>query len=178
MKFDIIYKDALKNVKLKGDVQINELINLSPEVPEAGAIPPEKAEALAAPVAHVDLPPEEAQATDIVSGEDKVEKIIDNDKVLVLKVLSKEASIKYGKNTKWDISSTTDNGNYFNKYVNEHGYTMYFVIVKNTQDAEKYVVAVAPTGKLEVYDAADKPVDYDLFNEKLVSWGIPKLSDF
>ena len=83
----------------------------------------------------------------------EAEKVFENDKAIVVKPKSKEASCYYGKGTKW-CTAATSSYNYFDKYYLDNMVNLYYVLVKGSD--EKYAVAVYPDGKKEVYTAEDK----------------------
>jgi hypothetical protein len=112
------------------------------------------------------------------------EKVFENDKYIVLKILTKEAAILYGKGTEWCISALKDNA--YDDY-RKYG-QFYFIIFKQSNnpviiDDEEYfgedrfykiAVRVYYDGKktsYEIYDAEDNEISMNKL-KKL----IPELS--
>lgn len=113
-------------------------------------------------VKHFEENPEEAKSEkekerDIKAG---AEKIFENDKVLVVKPLTVEASCLYGAGTKWCTAASSSH-NRFNQYFNSGGDTFYYVITKLTENVpknyEKIAVQVSPNGSITAWDAQDTP---------------------
>ncbi|MHA1814503.1 MAG: 2'-5' RNA ligase family protein, partial [Candidatus Heimdallarchaeaceae archaeon] len=102
------------------------------------------------------------QQKKVIEGD--IEKVFENDEVVIIKPKSKAAANKYGKGTKWCISAT-DSENYFNKYYYDDKVTFYFVFSKVTMNNEfdKIALAVYPSGDWEVYDSLDNQMDTDDF---------------
>jgi len=97
----------------------------------------------------------------IKEAEKKIDKIYDTDRWLVIRVKSKEASCKYGKNAKWCISATKDINRFTGYGYSEKNY-IYFVIDKKEKlspEDSLYKMAILvnkKTGKYEVWDAENK----------------------
>jgi len=93
---------------------------------------------------------------------EEAEKVFENDKVIIVKPLSKDASIYYGANTRW-CTSASSSYNYFNSYFYNRNVTLYYVISKIPvqKNYEKIAVAVYPDGKKEVYLANDEQVHFE-----------------
>jgi len=106
-----------------------------------------------------------------VSGADKV---FENDKALVLFIKDENASICYGKGTKWCISAKDNN--YFKDYW-ARGLIDFYFIIRNDIDISnrfyKIAAAVSQTNKLEVYDAEDKKINLNIFKNILKEIGVP-----
>lgn len=89
-------------------------------------------------------------------------KVYEDDKFLIVRPETQEASCYYGKNTKWCISATVGT-NYFSEYV-DRGYTFYFVInkqVPSSYDEYKIAWVVDIEGNIkEFYDATDLELDW------------------
>lgn len=100
--------------------------------------------------------------------ENKVDKIYDDGRWLVVKIKSQEASCKYGANTQWCISAKYDNRYYGHGYSeNNH---IYFVIDKKEKVNEEdvlYKMAILVnknSRKIEVWNAEDKLLNYEQVN--------------
>jgi hypothetical protein len=97
----------------------------------------------------------------IKEAEKEIDKIYDTDRWLVIRVKSKEASCKYGKNAKWCISATKDINRFTGYGYSEKNY-IYFVIDKKEKlspEDSLYKMAILvnkKTGKYEVWDAENK----------------------
>jgi len=89
--------------------------------------------------------------------------VLENDKVVVRNIKSYDASCKYGKGTKWCIT-TRDNDAYWKQYASKF-INFYFIFPKVDlgQDLDKIAIAVYPTEEsgevYEVYDAKDKLIN-------------------
>ena len=96
----------------------------------------------------------------IKESERKIDKVFDNDRWLVIRVKSKEASCKYGANTQWCISSTKGTNRFTGYGYSENNY-IYFVIDKKEKlspEDSLYKMAILvnkKTRKIEVWDAED-----------------------
>jgi hypothetical protein len=97
----------------------------------------------------------------IKEAEKEIDKIYDTDRWLVIRVKSKEASCKYGKNAKWCISATKDINRFTGYGYSENNY-IYFVIDKKEKlspEDSLYKMAILvnkKTGKYEVWDADNR----------------------
>ena len=97
----------------------------------------------------------------IKESEKEIDKIYESDRWLVIRVKSKEASCKYGKNAKWCISATKDTNRFIGYGYSENNY-IYFVIDKKEKISPEdslYKMAILvnkKTGKYEVWDAENK----------------------
>jgi hypothetical protein len=91
---------------------------------------------------------------EIAAGADKV---FENDKVLIVKPKTKEASCKYGAGTKW-CTAATDSSNWFKQYYLDRGVTLYYVIPK-IKDVPKFwhkiAIAVESNGNKTAWDETD-----------------------
>lgn len=97
------------------------------------------------------------------------EKVFENDKVIVVKPKSKEASCFYGKGTKW-CTAASSSYNYFDNYYLDKMVNLYYVLVKGSN--EKYAVAVHPDGKKEVFDAEDNSLPLSQAREIFAKFGL------
>lgn len=103
--------------------------------------------------------------------EKKVNVIFENDEWKIIRVESKEASCKYGSNTRWCISADHDNryGDYSdNNYI-------YFVFDKNEEEIKQksttYKIAVLvnkTNGDLRVWDAEDTEIKQIKFLDRFM----------
>ena len=91
-----------------------------------------------------------------------IEVILDDDRYLVVSPKTKEASVYYGKGTKWCTSSVNDN--VFNEHM-EQGYKLYYIIPKD--GSEKHAIAMHYSGDIEAYDSADRSMTVGDVLEKL-----------
>jgi hypothetical protein len=104
-----------------------------------------------------------------------VDRIFENDKVIIISPNTWEASCRYGAGTKWCISGHVKD--HWDNYIN-HGIKFYFIIPKRDRD-KKYAVSVHVNGAAkEVYDELDKIVDDDEFRNILRMYNIPGESFF
>lgn len=77
---------------------------------------------------------------------------------LVVLPKTKEASCKYGANTKWCISA--DEKNMFDVYYHINGITTYIIIPKNSESqSEKMAISVYQDGSKEAFDSGDNKID-------------------
>lgn len=88
------------------------------------------------------------------------EKICENDKYTVYLIKTKEASILYGKGTKW-CTAASEGENYFD--IHNKDRNLYYLIPKSgidnvTEYSNKIAVAVYPDNKKEVFNAQDKKI--------------------
>ena len=82
--------------------------------------------------------------------------VFENDLWRVYHITTYEASVLYGKGTKWCISGKTAAGrDYFQDYASN--LTIYFAIPK-TDENEKIAVAVHPDDDMEIFDTADDEI--------------------
>ena len=88
--------------------------------------------------------------------------ILDDERFLVLRPKSENASCIYGAGTKWCISAKTKN--YWSQYYDNNLVTFYFVIQKNLSDQDpmyKIAVSVYPDGEnIESFDAKDSKINF------------------
>jgi hypothetical protein len=114
----------------------------------------------------------------IKEAEKEIDKIYDTDRWLVIRVKSKEASCKYGKNAQWCISATKDINRFTGYGYSENNY-IYFVIDKKEKlDPEDTLYKMAilinkKTGKIEVWTATNKKLSVDEVN--IVKKFIPEI---
>lgn len=96
------------------------------------------------------------------------EVVFENDKCIIIRPTTREASCYYGKGTKWCTSG--DVYNYFNSYHYEKSVNLYYIIVKGSKD--KYAVAVYPSGKKQYFDAMDNSLSASKIQPILKKLGI------
>ena len=114
----------------------------------------------------------------IKEAEKEIDKIYDTDRWLVIRVKSKEASCKYGKNAQWCISATKDINRFTGYGYSENNY-IYFVIDKKEKlDSEDTLYKMAilinkKTEKIEVWTATNKKLSVDEVN--IVKKFIPEI---
>ena len=86
----------------------------------------------------------------------------DEEKQVVIP-LSKEASIQYGKNTKW-CTAATESENYFIEYFYVNKVALFYVLFK---DGNKYACAFNPeeSDTIECFDQQDTSMHFDEFEE-------------
>ncbi len=89
--------------------------------------------------------------------------IYQDDKFLVLRPHTAEASCKYGTGTRWCIAATNSH-NYFSSYSTSNN-KFYFIIDKTldaSNPASKFAIAYISSGNVQVYNAPDKLVKLDV----------------
>lgn len=103
--------------------------------------------------------------------EKKVNVIFENDEWKIIRVESKEASCKYGSNTRWCISASHDNR--YSDYSNNN--YIYFVFDKNEEEIKQrtttYKIAVLVNklnGEFRVWDAEDTEIKQIKFLERFM----------
>jgi len=105
----------------------------------------------------------------IKESEKEIDKIYESDRWLVIRVKSKEASCKYGSETKWCISATKSDNRFIGYGYSENNH-IYFVIDKKEKlDSEDvlYKMAILVNKRanvIEVWDAADNKLTPDQVN--------------
>jgi hypothetical protein len=101
-------------------------------------------------------------------------KVFENDNAVVVKPLSKDASVCYGAGTKWCTSASSSH-NYFNTYFYNAKVTLYYVIAKKDAPSnyDKVAVAVYPNGVKECFLADDQSISYDKIQPYFKELGIP-----
>ena len=90
--------------------------------------------------------------------EKQVDKIYEDDKFLVIKPKSEEASCKYGSNTKWCV--TSKGSGYFGKYTTGRQ-SLYFIINKaksTNKNYSKVAIHFDDSGTPRYWDAQDSPM--------------------
>ena len=90
--------------------------------------------------------------------EKQVDKIYEDDKFLVIKPKSEEASCKYGSNTKWCV--TSKGSGYFGKYTTGRQ-SLYFIINKaksTNKNYSKVAIHFDDSGTPKYWDAQDSPM--------------------
>ena len=91
----------------------------------------------------------------------QVEKVFENDEVLIISPLTREASILYGSGTKW-CTAMNKTDCHWNSYW-RNGTKLYYIIRKNVPEKQrkKFAVAVSPgSGHKSCYDEEDSSIDY------------------
>lgn len=94
-------------------------------------------------------------------AEKEIDNIYEDNRWLVIRIKSKEASCKYGSETKWCISSTKSDNRFTGHGYSENNF-IYFIIDKkekyNSNDVlyKMAVLVNKKTGFIQVWDAADK----------------------
>jgi hypothetical protein len=103
-----------------------------------------------------------------------VDKVFDNDKVLIVLPKDKEASCLYGKNTKW-CTAATEYSNYFNSYYYDRYTNLYYILPKGEYQKKygKIAVAVERGGSKTYYDQTDASHDEAWFKPIGKELGIP-----
>jgi len=106
--------------------------------------------------------------------EEEVEKVFENDKVLVVKPKSTRASCQYGAGSQW-CTASTGSYNYFRSYYLDRMVNLYYILpkIRMRKNYEKMAVAVHPSGQKEVYLANDKYMSYDRMKPTFEKLGIP-----
>jgi hypothetical protein len=110
--------------------------------------------------------------------EKEIDKVYENDRWLVIRVKSEEASCKYGSETQWCISARKGD-NRFTGYGYSENNFIYFVIdkkEKNDPEDTLYKMAILVnkySNKIEVWDATDKQLSVDQVN--IVKRFIPEI---
>jgi len=94
----------------------------------------------------------------------------------ILRIDTREASLIYGKGTKWCISANNDVGGHqaFDTYYAEGCNNIYFIISKNNNMDDplyKVAVVVSPHGVLSAWDSKDKEIG---FSETMKILGVDK----
>lgn len=86
--------------------------------------------------------------------EKQVDKVYEDDRVLVIKPKTKQSSCKYGKGTKWCTAATGDNR--FEQY-SSGNQALYYIILKGLEKQLGYKIAVhfANSGKMSLWDDED-----------------------
>jgi len=99
------------------------------------------------------------------------EKVFENDKAVVYKITTWEASCLYGRGTRWCISAEKESGSFYDYSMKN---AIYFVIRKQPKgDAyDKIAVLVDKSGKKQYWDAKDKQIDEKKAVEILAELGI------
>ncbi len=101
--------------------------------------------------------------------EKEIDKVYENDRWLVIRVKSEEASCKYGSETQWCISAKKSDNRFTGFGYSENNF-IYFVIdkkEKNDPEDTLYKMAILVnkySNKTEVWDATDKQLSVDQVN--------------
>ena len=101
--------------------------------------------------------------------EKEIDKVYENDRWLVIRVKSEEASCKYGSETQWCISAKKSENRFTGFGYSENNF-IYFVIdkkEKNDPEDTLYKMAILVnkySNKAEVWDATDKQLSVDQVN--------------
>lgn len=107
-----------------------------------------------------------------------VEVIMNNDRFLIVKPLTTEASQIYGAGTRWCTAAREDDKNMFHYYHEEESVILYYILDKsktpydnikgNGDKLYKVAVAVYPDGKKkEIFDAKDDKIPFTYVTDKM-----------
>lgn len=109
-----------------------------------------------------------AEEKEIKAG---AEKVFENDKVLIVKPHTREASCLYGKGTKWCTAG--DVYNYFNNYY-DRNVNLFYILPKGElmKEIGKVAIAVYRDGKKEVYNQMDTRLSPAEANKILHKFGL------
>ena len=120
--------------------------------------------------------------------EKQVDKIYEDDRVLVIKPKTKQSSCKYGKGTRWCTSATE--GNRFEQY-SSGNQALYYIILKGLEKQLGYKIAVhfANSGLMSLWDDEDVRLseretalittqNKDMFNTIFEDYKNSKVKDF
>lgn len=94
----------------------------------------------------------------------KVNKIYDDENILVIQPLSKEASCYYGANTKWCTSATAEEENRFEHYTSDGNLLFYMIFKPNVNVNENYrklAFHIDYYDNVEIYNTIDELTDED-----------------
>ena len=118
----------------------------------------------------IDAVPEESKREEIKNIKtSEVQKVFENDKVTVISPLTKEASIQYGKGTKWCVSGKEDCQ--FDRYYKDMNQKLYFIIPKTGDNNDKIIVGVNKDGSLgDINNAKNELISH--YKNILSSYGI------
>lgn len=110
--------------------------------------------------------------------EKEIDKVYENDRWLVIRVKSKEASCKYGTETKWCISASKSDNRFTGYGYSENNFIYFVIDKKQKRDTEDtlYKMAILVnkySKKIEVWDATDKQLSPDQVN--IVNRFIPEI---
>lgn len=93
--------------------------------------------------------------------ENKANKVFENEKYLVVEPLTKEASCKYGRGTKWCTASLNDDNAF--KQETDEGNRLFYIF--NKANKEKYAMLVSLEHDVWFWDSADNQISHlDLFD--------------
>lgn len=103
----------------------------------------------------------------------QVEKIYEDDTFLILIPKTKEASCKYGSNTKWCVTMKTTN--HFENYTKDNQLLYFIINKKNTFDKEYSKIAVHynKDGQMSIWDSQDDKLTTKQVS--LVKYALPNL---
>ena len=104
-----------------------------------------------------------------------VDKIYEDDKFLVVKPKTQEASCKYGSNTKW--CTTTKGGGHFERYTSG-GQALYYIINKansTNQNYSKIAVHFDGMGNARYWDSQDNAMDVGKI--EIINYAFPEIFD-
>ena len=116
-----------------------------------------------------ELPKKQSKSQEQKQARADTDKIYEDERWLVVRPHTQDASCKYGAGTRWCIAATASR-NYFHTY-SESNNKFYFVIDKNGTPgaaASKYALAIIAAGqsatgdRIQVYDASDKLVNMNV----------------
>jgi hypothetical protein len=86
---------------------------------------------------------------------DHVEHICDTDHYRVYRIKSYEASMQYGRNTRWCVSGWFGDGLYYwNLYTEEREGDFYFLM--DRENGDKYAIVIFPGNKYQAFDSSDE----------------------
>lgn len=106
----------------------------------------------------------------------KATKIFEDDTYLLVQPESKGASCTYGKGTQWCISAT-ESHNYFDEY-SEQGAKFIFIINKKTNDKDAFVYHPQKPAYVEIFNAADDPMQVEYLYNKYSESIIQKIKEY
>ena len=91
--------------------------------------------------------------------------------VTVIRPLTKEASCLFGQQTKWCISATQADENWWQRYTNE-GKSFYFIhMSKHKWKDHERIALVIEDGQIEsIYDATDEPMDTENLHQAWIGY--------
>jgi hypothetical protein len=108
--------------------------------------------------------------------QNKVKFIFENDKFKVIKPLNSDSMVKYGRGTKWCITSPFDEtrNKWWNEYIHDQDITLY-VILKKKSDL-KYAVMMYPNGIFKILNnvqsTKSEDAAYDFLKERKIPLNI------
>jgi hypothetical protein len=103
------------------------------------------------------------------------DKILENERFLIISPKTYEATCKYGKGTKWCIASTETPEHWAN--YNKKAIKFYFIFDKTKKEDDPYykiAIVVPPSGILQAYDAQDNQIEINEVPTLLKSLGLDR----